>query len=593
MNAPSRDENASVVLQGVGVAPGVVYAPAFVVHAGLNRLEETPVAAAALPAEIARFHAARDATRKQLEALRDEVRERSGEGDARVLDAHLLVLADETFCQEVLGSLEARRCNVEVVVRDEIGRYVETLLAMKDGYLRERALDIQDVARRLIRNLCGVADAIPVHFDQPHIIVAEDLSPSETASLSPEMVLGFATDKGSPTSHTALLAGSLDIPAVVALRSVSEQVRTGDMVLMDGIRGVLIVRPGAEELAYYRSLDELRRGIQVGLDRLQDEPAITRDGHRIRLLANVEETAELDAVLQYGAEGIGLFRTEYLWMTGDRDVSEARQSAVYSEVARRMEGRPAIIRTLDLGGDKLLEGSVLRRETNPFLGVRAIRYLLRHPEIFRAQLRALLRASAYGDVKIMYPMICDVSEVIEANAHLAACQAQLRADGTPFNEAIDVGVMIEIPSAALTASILAEHVSFFCLGTNDLVQYTLAVDRVNENVAHLYQPTHPAVLRLLQHAVETGHEAGIWVGICGEMAADPILVPLLLGLGFDELSVSPHAVPGVKDAVRRLSMLQARELATEVLTFSSGHEIRERCKALMECVAPELVKLVS
>ncbi len=575
------------------MARGVVYGPAFVVNASISHLQEIPVEASALPAEIARFHAGLDTTRAQLESIRDEVRKRSGEGEAGVLDAHLMVLADEAFHQEVLRSLEQRQCNVEVVVRDEIRRYVETLLAMKDGYLRERALDIQDVAKRLIRNLCGVVDAIPSRFETPHVLVAEDLSPSETASLSPESILGFATDMGSPTSHTALLAGSLEIPAVVALRTLSEQVHTGDMLLMDGIRGVVIVRPGAEELAYYKSLAELRHGIEVGLDNLQDEPAETLDGHRVRLLANIEDGSELDAVLQHGAEGIGLFRTEYLWMTGDRDVSEEHQTEVYSRVARRMEGRPTIIRTLDLGGDKLLDGSTLRREANPFLGVRAIRYLLRHPEVFRAQLRALLRASAHGDVKIMYPMISDVSEVIAANEHLEACRKELRAAGTPFNEQIHVGVMIEIPSAALTARILAEHVSFFCLGTNDLVQYTLAVDRINENVADLYVPTHPAVLRLLEHSVEAGHEAGLWVGICGEMAADPILVPLLLGLGFDELSVAPGAVPLVKDAVRQLTMSQARELAAEVATLTSGAAVRARCEALMQEVAPELVKLVS
>jgi phosphotransferase system enzyme I (PtsI) len=408
-----------------------------------------------------------------------------------------------------------------------------------------------------------------------------------------EKVVGFATDHGSVTSHTAVMARALQIPAIVGLGSISEQVSTGDELLIDGNKGVLIIHPTAESLEQYGRVAEERRNIEEGLQSsLRSEPAVTTDGHTITLSANIEDIEELDAVKEYGAEGIGLFRSEYLFMERGKPMDEAAQTEAYTKAAKAVHPASLIIRTLDLGGDKFVEDTPSRRESNPFLGCRSIRLSLSHPDTFKLQLRAILRASAVGNVKLMYPMISSVDEVHQANAILEIAKQELLKEGVPIQEDIDVGVMIEIPSAALTADIIAEHVSFFSLGTNDLTQYTLAVDRINETVAYLYQPLHPAVLKLIRQTITSGHRHGIWVGLCGEMAADPIVTPLLVGLGVDELSVAPSAVPLVKDGVRSVSFSRAQELAELALSCRNADEVLEHCRKLTGEVAPELLELI-
>ncbi|NQT92766.1 MAG: phosphoenolpyruvate--protein phosphotransferase, partial [Lentisphaerae bacterium] len=512
--------------------------------------------------------------------------------DASILAAPLMVLDARAFIEEVIEGLRSRR-NAESVVRTASERYASVLASMEDDYLRERVVDIRDVARRITRNLLGGHTTDLHSVPRRHIVIARELAPSDTATLRKEMVAGFATDMGSPTSHTAVMARSLEIPAVVGLRDVSRRVTSGDEVLIDGNKGVLIIRPTLEHLEEYGRVAEARRTIETDLrTTLKNEPAQTRDGHRITLSANVEGAEEVDGVLEYGAEGIGLFRSEFLFLAQDRVIGEEEQASVYSEVAARLHPAPVIIRTLDMGGDKFHPDEHDSREANPFLGCRSIRLSLRQKQQFKSQLRAILRASARGNVKIMYPMISNVSEVLQANEVLEDAKNDLRKMDVAFDAEIDVGVMIEIPSAALTADIIGRHVSFFSIGTNDLIQYTIAVDRVNESVAYLYEPTHPAVLRLIKMTVEAGQRNGIWTGLCGEMAADPLMSPLLLGLGLQELSVAPSAVPLVKDAVRSVEYARAVQLADKALASDSAVEVLGLCRELTREVAPEILELI-
>ncbi|MEI6211838.1 MAG: phosphoenolpyruvate--protein phosphotransferase [bacterium] len=580
------------VWRGVGAAPGVAFGPALVVRGSVDEIPAALVAAENIAAEIERLEQAVTATRDQLAALREAVRARVSGDEADIFDSHLMVLGDPQFLARIIKIIRAQRCNAESAVRIVADKLGGKLAGLKDEYLRERAADVQDVARRLIRNLLGIPDGVPRELDRPCVIVADALTPSETVLLPRERVLGFVTDRGSATSHAALLARALEIPAVVGLHNFSSEVRSGDEVLLDGARGIVVLRPSRQDLEAFHKIAMVRRRVETDLLQLLDLPAVTPDGHTIRLHANIENNAECASAMEHGAEGIGLYRTEYLWLTRGRPATEAEQIEVYSAAARAMAPRPVIIRVLDLGGDKFMGGTGDPREDNPFLGIRSIRYLLRHPEVFRAQLRAILHASACGDVQVMYPMISDVSEIKQANELLRACQRELAAEGAPCNPHIRVGAMIEIPSAALTADVLAEHVDFFCIGTNDLIQYTLAVDRVNDNVIHLYQPTHPAVLRLIQMTIDAGHRHDIWVGVCGEMTADPMLAMLLLGMGVDELSMAPTSIPAVKDVIRKTALSEARQLAEAARHARTASEVLRLCREFMRHHAPELLELV-
>ncbi len=579
------------VMTGIGAAGGVACAPAFVIRTDHVEIPERLLAEGETEPEIARLHAALAVSREQIRRLREQLSARSTAGESGILDAHLMVLEDEALLAKFVRVIRERRRNAEAAVREVANGYIATFSGMDDPYMAERAADIRDLSRRIVRNLLGMDESLPMRIEHPCILVAEDLSPSEAVSLPRDRVLGFAIERGSSTSHAALIARALDIPAVFGLHDVTARVRTGEGLAIDGSRGVVVLRPTPEDLERFHRVAVARQSVQRALSRLQKEPAVTLDGHRIQILANVENIDECEAVLQHGAEGIGLFRSEYLWLTAGRAVSEEEQGLVYRQAAERLGDKPVIIRVFDLGGDKFLSGVGMRRESNPFLGMRSIRFLLRHPDVFKAQLRAILRASAHGNVQVMYPMISDVAELRLANELLETCKQEVISEGVACNQKIPVGAMIEIPSAALTADLLAEHVSFFSIGTNDLTQYTLAVDRINDSVMHLYQPTHPAVLRLVRETVEAGHRHGLWVGVCGEMAADPVLALLLLGMGVDKLSVAPVSVPAVKDVIRKTSMAEARELAARVLTARSASDAMARCRAVVNRVAPELMAL--
>jgi len=580
-------------LRGIGVSPGVAIGPAYLMldtgfHAAERRIAEGQAGE-----EIVRLEDALIETRQQIKAIQANLDSNSAGGKASILDAHLMVLDDRAFIEEVINTIRRDLVNAEGGVRKTAERYVDILAGVEDDYVRERVADVRDVARRIMRNLSGRGTDLLEQLRHKHIIIAYDLAPSDTASLRKDMAIAFATDMGSPTSHTAVMARALEIPAVVALHDISRRVRTGDEVLIDGNRGVVIVNPTSEHLTEYGKMAEARRTISEGLTAsLRHAPAETRDGRRVTLSANLEQEEELGAVLQYGAEGVGLFRSEYLFLSKNALIGEDEQAAAYGRVASRLAPAPVIIRTLDIGGDKLMRDADGTREANPFLGCRSIRLSLRHVDVFKTQLRAILRASTRRNVKIMYPMISNVGEVQRANEILEETKGEMRAEGLDFDPAVEVGVMIETPAAALTSDCIAAHVKFFSLGTNDLIQYTIAVDRVNERVAYLYEPTHPAVLRLIRHTVEAGHAQGIWVGLCGEMAADPLMTPLLLGMGLDEFSVAPSAVPLVKDAVRAVTFAQAQALARTALTCRTAAEVLGHCRDLTREVAPEILELV-
>jgi len=566
---------------GAGVSPGIAQGAIHVVRDDLDDVARYRIEPTQIANEIGRFEAALIQTRTQILEMQQKIAESIGAKDAGIFDAHLLVVEDRTLIDEVLRKLEADLCNVEWVFQEVATNYAETLSKIDDPYLRERALDIEDVTRRVIRNLQGKAPKAFLALTEPHILVAHNLTPSDAATMNRERVLGIATDLGSRTSHTAIMARSLNIPAIVGLHNATEKLETGQHVLLDGTDGLLIVNPTPETFARYGELESKRVQITQKLAELRETRSTTRDGRHIVLSANIELPGDVDAVAANGAEGIGLYRTEFLYLNRTTLPTEDEQYETYRKVAERVSPDPLIIRTFDLGGDKLAPGAAdVGDELNPFLGWRAIRFCLENIDIFKTQLRAILRASAVGNVKIMFPMISGVGELRRALSVLAECKEELRRTGSTFSDTTEVGAMIEIPSAALSADILAREVDFFSIGTNDLIQYAIAVDRVNERIAHLYEPTHPAVLRLLKMIADAARANDIWVGVCGEMAGDIALIPLLLGLGMDELSAGATLVPRVKRAVQSLTIQECRQLVDEALELQTPSEILARCLEL-------------
>jgi phosphotransferase system enzyme I (PtsI) len=583
-----RSQN-EVIITGISASQGIAYGPIFLYIQSDVEIPSYEVDAAKRIDEIARFEHALLITRQQIQKIQDEVEKNLGPDEARIFDAHLLVLEDQALISETIRDFEATGTNVETCFNNVSQRYIKAFDEIDDEYLRERAGDIRDVAQRVLQNLLGQAGQNLSKLADKRVVIANDITPSDAATIDRRQAIALVTDSGSKTSHAVIVARSMKVPAVVAVRDLSKRVKSSDWALVDGYEGIVILNPDEQTLFRYGKIQLQKRNFEQRLMEATRLPAVTLDGASIILRANIEKTDEISMVKEYLADGVGLFRTEFLFLHSNLVPSEAEQYSTYKTVAESFAPSAVIIRTLDLGGDKPMAGNpeLFPQESNPFLGFRAIRFCLEHRDLFKDQLRAILRASAHGKVKLMYPMISGSEELGRANAVLEECRVELRAKGLAFDEKMPVGVMIEIPSAAYTSDILAKQCDFFSIGTNDLIQYMLAIDRVNDRIAHLYEPTHPAILRTIKKVVDEAHKQKISVSVCGEMAGDPVYAPLLLGLGIDELSMSPALLPAVKFLVRAMKLEDARKLAEQALTMGSPKEIyaladnfcRERVKA--------------
>ncbi len=576
----SRSKN-EIIVQGIAASQGIAYGQVFVYIQSNVEVPSYQVEPEKRIEEVARFEKALLVTRQQIAKIQDEVEKNLGKEEALIFDAHLLVLEDQALIGETIREFETTSKNIETCFNKVSSRYIQAFSEIDDEYLRERAGDIRDVAQRVLQNLLGQAENSLTRLADKRVVVANDISPSDSASIDRSAALAIVTDSGSRTSHAVIVARSMKVPAVVGVRDMTSRVKRGDWVIVDGYDGVVIINPSESTLFRYGKIQEQKKTFETRLLKANQQPAVTLDGVEVMLMSNIEKSDEVQLVRDYNSKGVGLFRTEYIFLSSARIPTEQEQFLAYKAVAEGVAPNPVIIRTLDLGGDKPMAGNpeLFPKEDNPFMGFRAIRFCLEHRDIFKDQLRAILMASAYGKVKIMYPMISGYEELARANAVLGECMAELKSRGQAFDENIAVGAMIEVPSAAETVDLLAPDCAFFSIGTNDLIQYLLAIDRVNDRIAHLYEPTHPAVLRTLKRIVDGGRKAKLHVSVCGELAGDPVYAPLLLGLGVNSLSMAPTWIPAVKYIVRAMTLADARALAQEALAMTSPREIYAKCEA--------------
>lgn len=530
--------------------------------------------------EIGKFAAAMAATLKQLDTIRQKALDEMGPEEAAIFEAHMQIAQDPSLSDGIKSLVESSHTNVVAATAQTIETFANIFLGMEDAYMRERGADIKDIGDRLMRNMLGMNPRGLSHISGEVILVAQDLAPSDTASLDKNVVKGIVTAAGGPTSHAAIMARTLEIPAVMGVGDIESFV-DGDKAVVLGTDGIVEMNPSDADWDEYTNQ---AAAFQEELKRLRESAnleATTTDGHHVELFGNIGKAKDAKNALTMGAQGIGLYRTEFLYMENDELPAEDVQFEEYKKVAQDMKGKPVIIRTMDIGGDKELKCLDLPSEMNPFLGYRAIRISLNRPDIFKVQLRALLRASAFGDIHIMYPMIASVEEVKQANAMLDECKEELTAEGKEFNNDIKVGIMIEVPAAAVISPILAKYVDFFSIGTNDLCQYTLAVDRMNEAIGSLYQPLHPGVLRLIKHVIDASHEQGKFTGMCGELASDPVATMILLGLGLDEFSMTASSIPLIKNILRSVSKAECEEVANKALTMDTAEEITGYAKSVL------------
>ncbi|MDN5311777.1 MAG: phosphoenolpyruvate-protein phosphotransferase system enzyme [Thermoanaerobacteraceae bacterium] len=571
------------MLKGIAASPGIEIGKAYVLKEQKVTINRENIADNMVEKEIKRLEEAIAKSKDQLEKIKEKAERELGQDKAEIFGAHLMVLEDPVFLDEIKAKIRETRITAENAVSIVSQNYIEMFNNMEDEYLKERAADVKDVSDRIIKNILGVPIETLADISEKVIVIAKDLTPSDTAQMNKQKVLAFATDMGGRTSHTAIMARSLEIPAVVGLVDISGQAAAGDVIIVDGNKGVVYINPDEKTLKEYEKLKQDYIKYRQELKQLKDLPGETRDrARRVELSANIGTPKDVKGALENGAEGVGLYRTEFLYMDRENLPSEEEQFKAYKEVAESMAPRPIIIRTLDIGGDKKLPYLEMPDELNPFLGWRAIRMCLDRPHILKTQLRAILRASHYGNLKIMYPMVSRAEEIRKANAILEEARQELRAEGIPFDENLEVGIMVEIPSAAVIADILAKEVDFFSIGTNDLIQYTLAVDRMNEHISILYEPLHPAVLRLIKNVIDASHKAGKWTGMCGEMAGDVTAAPILLGMGLDEFSMSASSIPQVKKIIRSLSYDEAKQIAEKALSLEKPEEIREMVEGVIQ-----------
>lgn len=569
--------------RGIPASPGIAIGKVFIFKKDKYVVNKEKSLLENVAVEIQRFYDALDKSKIQLTHLKERIVKKLGEEKGKIIEAQLMILDDTVFIDETTEIIEKECLYADYAVTKTIDRYIAMFNDIDDAYLKERATDIKDVGERLIFNIYNMEiKSINDIVDDKVIIVANDLTPSDTAQIDEEKVIAIATDMGGRTSHTAIMARSLGIPAVVGLKDLREKVKDNDCIIVDGSDGEVIIEPGFDTIArYIIKKDEYEELIEE-MKGLKSLPAETKDRkRRIELYANIGSAEDCKSAISNGAEGVGLFRTEFLYMNRNDYPNEEEQFLAYKRVAEMMSPHSVIIRTLDIGGDKNVPYMNMPSELNPFLGWRAIRMCLDRKSVFKTQLRGILRASVYGNVKIMYPMIIDADEVKKANLILNEAKKELKEEQIPFNEKIEVGIMIETPAAATIADVLIKEVDFFSIGTNDLIQYTLAVDRMNENISHLYNPLHPAILRLIKNVIDESHKANKYTGMCGEMAGDPKLAILLLGLGLDEFSMSANSILHVKKAIRSIDYSTARKIAEQALRMGNSNDIRELLQQLI------------
>ncbi|EGQ1297312.1 phosphoenolpyruvate--protein phosphotransferase [Staphylococcus pseudintermedius] len=567
----------SNIIKGIAASDGVAIAKAYLlVEPDLsfsNEKTDQP------EAEVQKFNEALNNSKIELTKIRNHAEEQLGADKAAIFDAHLLVLDDPELIQPIEEKIKNESASAPQALTEVTQNFITIFESMDNEYMKERAADIRDVAKRVLAHILGVELPNPSIIDESVIIVAHDLTPSDTAQLNKQYVQGFVTNIGGRTSHSAIMSRSLEIPAVVGTKSISESVQQGDMVIVDGLTGDVIVNPSDDEIKAYQHKRESFFADREALKQLRDEPSKTLDGHEVELAANIGTPNDLEGVHNNGAEGIGLYRTEFLYMGRDNMPTEDEQFEAYKKVLESMEGKRVVVRTLDIGGDKELPYLNLPEEMNPFLGYRAIRLCLDQPEIFRPQLRALLRASAYGKLNIMFPMVATIQEFRDAKALLLEEKKNLKQEGVEVSDDIELGIMVEIPATAALADVFAKEVDFFSIGTNDLIQYTMAADRMSERVSYLYQPYNPSILRLIKQVIDASHQEGKWTGMCGEMAGDETAIPLLIGLGLDEFSMSATSILKARRQIKDLSRTEMVQLADRALNCATVDEVVDLVKA--------------
>ena len=570
----SEEKGDSAVLKGIGASPGVVVGPAFLLDYHKVKILKRQIEKGEIDLEKERFvkgvSEAENQIKKLIADIPEELREHSG-----IFEAHLLILKDRMVYDRTLRLISEEQINAEWALNNALDHVRELFEQVKDQYIRERFEDIKYVVRRVQKLLSGSPSVDFSQLEEPVILVAHDLSPADTVQMAKEKILAFVTDMGSRTSHTAILGRSLGLPAVVGLENATSSIFSGETLIVDGLYGEVVVNPDDELLRHYREKQEDYIRYRLDVIQYSNLPAETQDGFRFKIKANIEFLEEISSVISNGAEGIGLYRTEVMYLAHKELPIEEELFLAYKEVVERMSPFPTTIRTLDIGGDKFLSSVSQDDESNPALGLRAIRLCLKESNLFRTQLRAILRASAYGDVRMLFPLISGRSEIIQVKEHLEKTKNELRREGIPFDEDIKTGIMIEVPSSVLLADVLAKEVDFFSIGTNDLIQYSLAIDRGNEYVAHLYEPLHPGVLRMIYRTIEAAHEAGIEAAVCGEVAGEPMYLPVLIGMGLDELSMNALDIPKIKRMIRMSNQNQCGALVRDLLECSTAQKIRE------------------
>lgn len=565
-------------ITGIAASNGIAIAKAFRLENPELIVEKTIIKDC--DAELARFQLALDHSKSELEAIQEKTTQEISKDEAAIFNAHLLVLSDPELLGPITERIKTENVNAEFALQETSTMFINLFESMDNEYMKERAADIRDVTKRLLSHLLGVSIQSPSMISEEVIIIAEDLTPSDTVQLNPKFVKGFVTDIGGRTSHSAILARTLEIPAVVGAKTVMSIINNHTIVIVDGLDGEIIVNPDHDTITYYKQKQAAFEQQKFEWARLVNEPSITLDGHIVELGANIGTPNDVSAVLQNGGEAIGLYRTEFLYMGRNQFPTEEEQVEAYASVLKQMNGKPTVVRALDIGGDKELPYLQLPNEMNPFLGLRAIRLCLEMEDMFRTQLRALLRASIHGNLKIMFPMIATIEEFRQAKALFLEEKSKLKNEGLPVNETIEVGIMVEIPSTAVMADIFAKEVDFFSIGTNDLIQYTMAADRMNERISYLYQPFNPAILRLVKNVIDAAHNEGKWTGMCGEMAGDEIAIPILLGLGLDEFSMSASTILKARSQIRKLSKVEMESHIETILSLSTSDEVESYVNSL-------------